>query len=221
MSVAAKRSPVIAAFDAARFEHGAVNDTLIAVATRSTINAAGFLADVSAAHKRMIAGVGARQFLESFGLEAPQALLRWRPLGVDGAVAYVHRNRFMLVAASQPEKTDQLFDEPAGRQGDVLVLQLEAADFALGGPAASIAVSELCPMNIDDAADDMWIATRLANCEVMMRRLRCGRVDYRLMCTPADAVFVFAALAGVIAEHGGSVAGYNDYLGLIQRGDAT
>ena len=218
MTAAAKRSPVIAAFDPERFDIGAINDTQIAMTTQATINAVGFIADVSAVRKRMIAGAGARQLLETYDIEAPLELLRWRPLGDDGAVAYVHRNRILVIAPSQSDPWDKLFDAPAGRHGDALVLPHEAADFALGGQAAQAVISELCAMNVADTADDVWIATRLANCEVTLRRLRRGVVDYRLLCSPADAAFLFEILIDAIEDQGGSIAGFNDYLELLQGG---
>ena len=218
MTDVAKRSAILAEFDTAGFEIGEVNATRIAIATRTPINDAGFIADVSAVRKTMIAGPAARHALESYGIEAPQELLRWRPLGADGAVAYLHHNRFLVVEPTQSSEWTKLFDELAGQQGDALVLHHEAADFALGGQAASAAISELCFMNVADTADDVWIMTRLANCEIMLRRVGRGRVDYRLMCTPADAAFLFGVLADVIVEHDGGLAGFNDYLGLLQRG---
>ena len=218
MTAAAKRSPVIAAFDPRRFELGTINDTQIAMTTEATINAVGFIADVSAVRKWLIAGAGARRLLESYDIEAPLELLRWRPLENDGAVAHVHRNRFIIIAPSQTDHRSELFDAPVGRQGDALVLPHEAADFALGGAAATAAIAELCAMDVAATADDVWIATRLANCEVTLRRLRRGVVDYRLLCTPADAAFLFAILVDAIEEHGGSTVGFNDYLGLLQGG---
>lgn len=218
MTAATKRSPVIAAFDSTQFDFGTINDTQIVMSAQGTINAVGFIADVSAVDKRMIAGAGARQLLESCNIDAPQQLLRWRSLQDDGAVAYVHRNRFIVIAPSQSGHRSELFDLPAGAQGDALILPYEAGDFALGGPASQAAISELCAMNVADTLDDAWIATRLANCEVALRRLRRGVVDYRLLCTPADAAFLFGILVDAVEEHGGSTAGFSDYLGLLSGG---
>lgn len=215
---AVSRSPVLQAFEGGRFELGVVNGIQIALAQSEAVTAAGFIADLSAVHKRLFVGAGARRFLEAHDIEAPRDLLRWWPLGEDGAVVHLHRHRFLVIAPSGTTRPADLFAVTPGRKGDTLVLQHEAADFALGGEAAAAIVRDLCPMNLAACADDVWIATQLAHCGVALRRMTTDAVTYRLMCAPADAAFLFEVLADVVRENGGTIAGFNDYLELSERG---
>ena len=214
----ASRSPVLQAFDGGRFEMGAVNGMQIALAQGEAVTAAGFIADLSAVHKRLFVGAGARRFLEAHDIEAPADLLRWWPLGEDGAVVYLHHHRFLVVAPSGTTRPGPLFAIAPGSQDDTLVLHHEAADFALGGEAADAIVRELCPMNLAASSDGVWIATQLAHCNVAVRRMTTDAVTYRLMCAPADAAFLFGVLVEVVQENGGTIAGFNDYLELLEGG---
>lgn len=207
---------MVSLFDETQFKFGVMYDTWIALATRSAINKIGLLADVSAVPKRMIVGPGARELLATFGIRAPEKLMRWMALGEDGAVVPLRRDRLLVVSPTRSDETNEIFQKITGRSENTLVLQHEAADFALGGSATDSLVGELCSMDISCLADDVWIATRLANCEVMLRRLTKGCVNYRLMCSPADAGFLFNVLIDVTKECGGSVVGFNDYLGMLK-----
>ena len=216
MKGSVKRSPVVSSLDETQFKFGVIYDTWIALATRATINKTGFLADVSAVPKRMIVGSGASVLLATCGIQVPKKLMHWTALGEDGAVVPLRQDRFLVVSPTRSDETNEIFQKTTGRSENTLVLRHEAADFALGGSATDSLVSELCPMDMTCLADDVWIATRLANCEVMLRRLKQGCVNYRLMCSPADAGFLFNVLSDVTKECGGSVVGFNDYLGLLK-----
>lgn len=214
----ARVSPALAAYEPGTFEPGEVHGVSIARSAQGALPASGFVADLSAAPKRLVVGAGAAAWLDACGYDVPDALLEWRPLGGDGAVACVHRQRFLLIqpAASTTDSTPGLPN--AGRAADdVLVLDHEDGDLALTGALGETLLAEFCALDPGAFARSAWIPARVAQCDVALRRLEQPALHYRLLCAPAEAAW----LVTTFANAGATLAGFDDYLIYLTPGDPT
>lgn len=214
----ARVSPALAAYEPGAFEQGEVNGVGIARFAHHTLPASGFIADVSAAPNRLVVGAGAAAWLDARGYDVPGALLEWRPLGGDGAVACVHRQRFLLVQPAG-STTDSIPGPPnEGRaMEDVLVLDHEHGDLALTGALGVTLLAEFCALDPGAFAGNAWIPARVAQCDVALRRLEQPTQHYRLLCAPAEASW----LVTTFANAGAALAGFDDYLNYLTQGDPT
>ena len=199
-------------YEADRFQIGVVHGMRIARAAITPAASDCTLVDVSATPKRLLAGAGAARWLEAHGVVAPRAVMQWQRLGGDGAVVRVHRDRYLVVADAASAAPAAVFAAAPGPHADVLVLDHEAAEFALLGGTAAGVLAELCPLDLAGMSDTTWTATRLARCELALRRLDVDAMHFRLLCTPADAQYLFGTLRDCVEVRGGSILGFDDYV---------
>ena len=133
-------------YDADRFQIGVVHGMRIARAAITPAASDCTLVDVSATPKRLLAGAGAARWLDAHGVVAPRAVMQWQRLGGDGAVVRVHRDRYLMVADAASAAPAPVFAAAPGPQADVLVLDHEAAEFALLGGTAGRRAGRALPL---------------------------------------------------------------------------
>ena len=205
-----KQSPLLSAFDDGEFEIGEINRTNIALRTKHSGTSDNYLADVSALRKRLFVGRSAPQWLQAHGITVPHKLLQTTELGGGAIAVRLHRQQYLLIDGLDSAAVGDLFTLVEGRHDDILVLAYEAAELACGGPHVNALLAELCPMDLSTCAPGSWIATRLAHCEVALRRID-DPAHIRIVCTPADAQFLFSVLSRVTQERDGLIVGFEDY----------
>lgn len=177
-----------------------------------------FLVDLSAIRKRLIIGSTAPEWITQHTGVCPSALFVNERLNDGAIVVRIHRSQYLVIDGPDTERYDELFLSPHGRQGDVLVLDYECAEIAIGGEGVDSVVSELCPMPLQDLPSTAWCATRMAHADVVIRAIDEPRRHYRITVSPADARFFHEIVLAAVAEQGGRQIGYNNYWQEFHRG---
>lgn len=231
-----KQSPIIDCFATAEFQFAAVNGMRIATLSNNHDNhhrpVGDYVADLSASPKRLVVGVEARTWLAQHGIDAPSGLLEYRIIEGRSTVVRFHHQQYLLISGISVMAGSafaSVFDLDEGRHGNVLVLDYECAEFAVGGPHLAVLLAELCAMDFAAAPEGIWIATRMAHCEVSLQLGRAGdaavgadsvreRYVCRVICSPAEGQFLFGIIKDVIDQHAGSVLGFNDYVTNVANG---
>ena len=205
-----KRSPLFSAFDKTAYEFGEISDMAIALRAKNSPDSGNYLADLSALRRRLFVGRSVPEWLDGHGVTVPEKLLTCAEIH-NGAIAVrLHRQQYLLIDSLDCTLSEGLFELEEGRHDEVLVLPYEAAEMACGGPHIGALMAELCPIDLSMVDDGTWIATRLAHCEAAIRRIG-NPLHYRIVCSPADAQFLFGVLSQVTRERDGAILGFNDY----------
>jgi hypothetical protein len=209
-----RTSPLLSAYPTSHFEHGVANNTKIALRAHRTLPTPNYIADISSIRRRLFVGSNAPGWLKERGIETSDRLFECRALVNGALIVRLHRQQYLLIDTYGVSSYDALFELDEGRDADVLILDYEAAEIACGGPYVADMFSELCPMEIAQVGAATWIATRLAHCEVAIRRQQ-NPVHDRIICAPADAIFLFGILSTVALERDGAVIGFDDFRALL------
>ncbi len=221
-----KQSPIIDCFAHAQFQFAGVNGMRIATLSNVAINkesnndqsVGDYLADLSAVPKRLVVGLEAPVWLAQHGMDAPSGLLQYRQIEDGTTIVRFHHQQYLLISgisAMAGLPLGSVFDLDEGRHGNVLVLDYECAEFAVGGPHLAALLAELCPMDFAAAPEGVWIMTRMAHCEVSLRFSRIGDGECRVMCSPAEGRFLFGIIKEVVNQHAGTVLGFHDYVTIV------
>jgi len=192
------------------------------IALRAKIDGirADYVADLSALRRRLFVGHGAAPWLAARNIPVPSGLLEYNDLEAGAIIVRLHRQQYLLIDGIDGSHYDEAFTLDEGRVDDVLVVAYEAAEIACGGPHIGALMAELCPMGIAAVSDKVWNATRLAHCDVALRGVE-APAHYRVVCSPADAQFLFGVLREVTLEREGAVLGFDDFRALLNRGERT
>ncbi len=202
-------SPVLQHFPEARFVCEPRLGTMVAVRQRASTPAVNFLADLSILPQWLVAGADAHHALDlrhaldgSFFVRQALAPGRW----------YVRVGEQRTLLATSPIESAADATRPAAPVVHPGVLWAEAAQFALGGPAASHIVRELAafdPLPMLGPAD--YLPVLLAQHEAALYR---DGDNILVQTTSADGASLFEVLAAALHEAGGALIGYDDYLSL-------
>ncbi len=179
-----------------------------------------YVADLSANPKRLVVGVEAPKWLAEYGIDVPSRLLEYRIIEGGATVVRLHYQQYLLIAGIEAPPLG-MFDLDEGRHGNVLVLDYECAEIAVGGPNLAVLLAELCAMDFAAAPEGIWIATRMAHCEVSLQLGRPGDAGCRVICSPADGRFLFGIIKEVINQHAGAVLGFHDYVTIVVDGGVS
>ncbi len=215
-----RQSPLLEQYTSTAYDIGEVHGMSIALHANLGGSAENYVADLSALRRRLFVGHAVPGWLARHDISVPAGLLEYRELEHGAVIVRLHRQQYLLIDAIDKSPCDELFALEQRRHDDVLVLAYEAAEIACGGPHVDALIAELCPMDIASVDRHRWIATRFAHCELALRRLE-DPVHYRVLCSPADARFVFGILCEVTRERDGAVLGFDDYSALLKSGDRT
>ncbi|MEM7466246.1 MAG: hypothetical protein AAF387_05115 [Pseudomonadota bacterium] len=207
-----KRSPLLAASVAnnADFEISVESNMNIVLSTPNSIGNT-FLCDLSAIRKRLVVGKDAKSWLANHVNSVPDQMYAISVLPDNALAVRIHRQQWLLIDGYRSDLYDELFMMPSGVHGDVLFLDYECADFALGGPQVDEIMSELCPLPIGDLTAHFWCATRMAHTDTVLIPYDQPYRHYRILATPADARFVYAILSEVLRDLGGEQIGFEQY----------
>lgn len=214
MSATECESPLLAEFGADAFTTTVHHGMRIAGCNVHGYEGANFIVDLSAVPRRLVAGSGASRWLAEQDLLCPSQLHGWAPLGKDGVIAQLHIDQYLVVDQAAAGAAPTLFASPVGRRGpDCLVFRCDMVEIALGGPARSETLAELCAVDADYACEN-WSSVRLAHCEVALWHRIAPVAHTRVLCTAADARYLFGVLRECMQSAHGEVIGFDDFLRL-------
>lgn len=208
-----RESPLLGDLRGPQFSVAVRHGMRIAERIDSAPPADGFVVDISAIPRRLVAGSGAARWLEARGLPCPDDQQGWCALGAGGLVAQIHHAQYLVIDQPGGGAAPALFADVRGREADVLIVDYDQADIAIGGSVRDAVLAELCAVELGCAADD-WRSVRLAHCDVGLWQLGAPVRHTRVLCTPADARFLFAVLRECVTAAAGEVIGFADYLAL-------
>lgn len=214
----ARQSPLLPLYPSPDFEIGEANGTRIALRMKKKKAWYDYVADLSALRRRLFVGHAVPEWLTKHNISVPQGLLKYNSLEKGAVIVRLHRHQYLLIDSVEGSAYDDVFAIEKRRHDDILVIAYEAAEIACGGPHIEDLIAELCPMNVAISEPNSWIATRFAHCELAIRHLA-EPPHYRILCSPADARFVFEILCEVTLERDGVALGFNDYRALLNPGD--
>lgn len=209
MSTTPARSPVLDAFRGAPTETS--GDMRVAAGGPAIEPGRAMVADLSGLSRRLVVGAGAPGWLESRGAPLPAAPGDCVETREGAVVAALRRAHYLLVDAPAGGALAPCFEATAARDGDVLVMPCEAAEFALTGPGLDRTYAELCACPPARLAADAWLATRFAHVEAGLRRIDTPAPHLRITVSPADARTVFDVLCAVVGEAGGEATTLDAY----------
>lgn len=200
-------SPVLQHFSETHFVREPRLGAMVAARQRASGPAVNFLADLSILPQWWVAGADAHHALDlghaldgAFFVRQALAPGRW----------YVRVGEQRTLVATSPIESAADAIRPAAPAAHPGVLWAEAAQFALGGPAASRIVRELAafdPMPV--LGPTAYLPLLLAQHEAAL--YRDGDVIL-VQTTAADGASLFEVLTAALHEAGGALIGYDDYL---------
>jgi len=213
-SAARSESPLLGEFATDRFTVAVYHGMRVADRNVHGFTGESFIADLSAVPRRLVAGSGAAHWLAAQGIVCPSRLQGFAPLGKDGLIVALHIGQYLLLDQTAGGAAPAVFEGPLGRAGDDrLVLSCAMADIALGGAARAVALAELCAVEPDYACDN-WSSVRLAHCEVALWHRIAPVPHTRVLCSAADARYLFGVLRDCTQALQGEVIGFDDFLRL-------
>jgi len=213
-----RASPVLAHFDQNAFEFGHEQGMRTALRSNQDSIRTNYIADISAFRRRLFIGGETAVWLAANGVENSLGLLESAELDDGAYLVRLHRDQYLLIDGAQAGVSQRLFDYDEGRHDDILIMNYDAAEFACGGPYVGDLVAELCPADVASMPAGSWTSTRIAHCEAALRRLD-SPLHYRIVCSNADARFLFGVLGEITLSRDGVMLGTEDYRTWLKRGD--
>ncbi len=169
------------------------------------------LVDVSALPRHLIVGAGAPAWLRSHAWQPPSTLFECHQQSDGHTLVRLHDAQYLLLAAVDAA-SDPLADVAAMElPADVLILPYECAEFAVLGPARFDTLLELSRLDPAVLAPGHWCATQLAHADVGMRVIDQPQSHWRIVCSPADARYLFSTLRELLRERGGLITTQDAY----------
>jgi hypothetical protein len=211
---ARRHSPVLDLY-AHPTERGEYFDMSVAVGGQDIDPARLALIDISPVPKRLVAGVGAAGWLMQHCGEVPKDLFDCADAGAGGTVVRLHYTQYLIVGGLDGECLRTALTADDSATDGVLLLPYECAEFALLGADLDPLFNELSACNPALLQADRWLATRFAHAEVGLRLITVPQPHLRVVCSPADARFLFELLSTLVAEHGGLTTTLDAYIRLI------
>lgn len=162
-----------------------------------------WLAELTPIARVLVLGPGAAVALRAAGLAAPPLL--GVTVTADISVAQIAPGQYLASAAAASAQSLPAFE----RSLAVLVLPVEYAEFALGGPAITGLIAEICTADATAPSASGWFATQICGLDAALVRDARG---WRVLCAPAEAPWLGGVLLDLIESQRGGLIGYNDYL---------
>ena len=167
-----------------------------------------WLAELTPIARVLLLGAGAASALRAAGLPAP-ALLGMVATALAGVAQIAPGQYLVSASASSPHAVPVLEGS-----SNWLVLPIEYAEFALGGPNITELIAEICTADATAPSATAWFPTQLCGLDAVLVRALDG---WHVLCAPAEAPWLGGVLLGLIESLDGGLIGYNDYLTLSSQ----
>ena len=199
-------SPLVGKFDSAEFAFGDAHGMRVALARRQPTSFDDYLVDLSVYPKILVVGEGAPDLVKSYGLQVPSLCTRYTN-GRGRWVACVGPASYLV--SEDCESISSPSSVGTAVEPDVMVLAHDMVELALGGACVPAILSELSALDLAQFSANAWIPTVLAGIDVALYH---GHgAEYRVLCAPADGMYLFETLTTLMRERGGAVIGIDEY----------
>jgi len=176
------------------------------------------LCDLSALPKLGVKGKKAAAWLKERGIEVPEDIYEVRSRGVDGIIARIGGNEFLLedglkgesdrTGGGVRELSEQLGSAEGGVRGGVYRVERQEATFLLSGVRALEPLAQVCGVDFSEVVAGRLIYTRFAVVSVAVIFAPIdGLPVYRIWVDSTYAEYLWENLSQISAELGGRVVG--------------
>ena len=215
MSILAE-SPVMAYSRGLALSEGEHGGMRIAVGGRPVDEERATIIDVSAIPKRLLAGTGVAQCCADMGLDVPPNPFTCVEQQDGAVIANLHHHQYLWIASPTGSGWSAEFESyDSGKVPSCINLPFECAEFAVLGPHQEDLLLELTAVDPSALMPNTWHTVRLAHAEVAIRQIESPARHLRVICSPADAIYLFALLCEVTREFHGEVTGLDRYLEFV------
>ena len=166
-----------------------------------------WLAELTPVQRMLVAGPAATRTLAAAGLPTP-ALFAVAPTAEAVVVQNAPRQFLVSARATAADRLPALAGAPGA-----LVLPIEYAEFAIGGPGWAELVLEIATADSAAAGASAWFPTQICGIDATLCR---GPGGFRVVCAPAEAVWLGGALLERVRARGGRLIGFNDFLAITE-----
>lgn len=167
------------------------------------------LVDLSAVPRRLVVGPGAADWVSRHTGLRPGAMFLIST-GEGGCCVRLHQQQYLLIGALHASAAPGWLDAQSAT--DALVLPYECAEFALLGPCREPVLRELSTLRPDAIVPGRWVAARLAHADIGLRTVDDPQTHWRIVCSPADAHYLYGVVSELVREHDGVVTTFDAYL---------
>jgi len=166
------------------------------------------LCDLSALPKLGVKGRKAAEWLQACGVEVPEPLYEVRNLGVDGIVARIGANEFLLEAGLKGDSLAELSEQLGSAAGGVYSVERQEATFVLTGVRALEPLAQVCGVDFSKTVARRLVYTRVAGVSVAVISTPLDELPvYRIWVDSTYAEYLWENLSQIVAELGGRVVG--------------
>lgn len=197
---------LIAHYRQAKAELGEVAGMLTGLAL-PTSGAGLWLAELTPLARLLVAGPEAAASLSAAGLPTP-ALFE-RAHSASASIAQTAPRQFLVSAHCTAPATLP----PLAASAGALVLATEYAEFAVGGAAWAALVLEIATADSAAPGASGWFPTQICGIDAVLCREPWG---FRVLCAPAEGVWLGGALLERVSARGGCLTGFNDFLAITE-----
>lgn len=166
-----------------------------------------WLAELTPVKRVLVTGPAAASTLASAGLPTPP-LFGIAPTAEAVVVQNAPRQFLVSARASTADRLPAI----AGATG-ALVLPTEYAEFAIGGPEWASLVQEISTADSAAPGASAWFPTQICGIDAALCR---GPGGFRVVCAPAEAVWLGGALLERVRARAGRLIGFNDFLTITE-----
>lgn len=217
----AKRSPVLERFANHAHENDPCCGMTMATHGEPIDRQRAALADISAIPKRLFVGAGAANWLRAHAGVVPEHLFECCEGERGATIVRLHYAQYLVIAGLDGGGFEACFDAAQGRRDNTLVLPYESAEFALTGPGRSSLFRELSAFDPAAMISGQWLTTRFAHAEVGLRLIELPEPHLRIVCSPADARFLYDVIGNIVRENDGVLTTMTAYLEFAASGPGT
>ncbi len=166
-----------------------------------------WLAELTPVARLLVTGPDAASSLNAAGLPTP-ALFEVA-IGAEACVAQTAPRQFLLSAHVTTPTTLPALTSSTG----ALVLVTEYAEFAVGGPDWAALILEIATADSAAPGASAWFPTQICGIDAVLCREAWG---FRVLCAPAEGVWLGGALLERVRARGGCLTGFNDFLAITE-----
>ncbi len=165
------------------------------------------ICDLSVLYKLGVKGPGSAEWLQTQGIQVPEAVYQWLPLAGGGIVARVDRQEFFLEDGLASPRTPQLSVALGDPVPGVQRVWRQDAGVLLSGRKSTEVLAQTCGLPVEPLSSSL-IMTRIAGISAALLPFQVDGVQvFRLWFPPTYGPYLWETLSEIVRELGGSPVG--------------